>query len=142
MARSQVWLYGLKNGWTLDLDDVCAALRPNTRLVAVNFPNNPTGAVASRETFDGLVALCAERGIHLFNDEVYRGLERVSARQLPQAAEVYDRGVSLNVMSKAYGLRATDRPDKVGQAPSAAKAPFEVVGPRSTTRSRLCECVN
>jgi len=93
-----------ENGWALDLDDVRAALRPNTRLIAVNFPNNPTGAVASRETFDGLVALCAERGIHLFSDEVYRGLERESARQLPQAADVYDRGVSLNVMSKAYGL--------------------------------------
>jgi len=93
-----------ENGWALDLDDVRTALRPNTRLIAVNFPNNPTGAVASRETFDGLVALCAERGIHLFNDEVYRGLERDSVRQLPQAAEVYERGVSLNVMSKAYGL--------------------------------------
>ena len=93
-----------ENGWALDLDDVRVALRPNTRLIAVNFPNNPTGAVASRETFDGIVTLCAERGIHLFNDEVYRGLERESARQLPQAAEVYDRGVSLNVMSKAYGL--------------------------------------
>jgi hypothetical protein len=93
-----------ENGWALDLDDVRTALRPNTRLVAVNFPNNPTGAVASRETFDGIVAMCAGRGIHLFNDEVYRGLERESARQLPQAAEVYDRGVSLNVMSKAYGL--------------------------------------
>jgi aspartate/methionine/tyrosine aminotransferase len=93
-----------ESGWALDLDDMRAALRPNTRLIAVNFPNNPTGAVASRETFDGLVALCAERGIHLFNDEVYRGLERESARQLPQVAEVYEKGVSLHVMSKAYGL--------------------------------------
>ena len=39
-----------ENGWALDLDDMRAALRPNTRLIAVNFPNNPTGAVASRET--------------------------------------------------------------------------------------------
>jgi aspartate/methionine/tyrosine aminotransferase len=93
-----------ENNWALDLDDVRAAFRPTTRLVAVNFPNNPTGAVADKETFDGLVALCAERGIYLFSDEVYRGLERDPARQLPQAAEVYDKGVSLNVMSKAYGL--------------------------------------
>jgi aspartate/methionine/tyrosine aminotransferase len=93
-----------ENGWALDLDELRGALRPNTRLIAVNFPNNPTGAVASRETFEGIVALCAERGIHLFNDEVFRGLERDSAQQLPQVAEVYEKGVSLNVLSKAYGL--------------------------------------
>ena len=93
-----------ENGWALDLDDLRAALRPNTRVIAVNFPNNPTGAIASRETFDGIVALCAERGIHLFNDEVFRGIERESVRQLPQVAEVYEKGVSLNVLSKAYGL--------------------------------------
>src|SRR6185437_7336646 len=34
----------------------------------------------------------------------YHGLERDEARRLPQAAEVYEKGVSLNVMSKAYGL--------------------------------------
>jgi aspartate/methionine/tyrosine aminotransferase len=90
--------------WALDLDAVKAALRPNTKLVLVNFPHNPTGKVADRATFDGLAALCAERGIHLFSDEVYRGLERRPEIRLPQAAEVYDRGVSLNVMSKAYGL--------------------------------------
>jgi len=93
-----------QENWALDLDEVRAALRPNTKLVLVNFPHNPTGKVADRATFDGLVALCAERGIHLFSDEVYRGLERRSEIRLPQAAEVYDRGISLNVMSKAYGL--------------------------------------
>ncbi|MES1152932.1 MAG: aminotransferase class I/II-fold pyridoxal phosphate-dependent enzyme, partial [Dongia sp.] len=90
--------------WALDLDEVRAALRPNTRLILVNFPHNPTGKVIDRATFDRLVALCAERGIHLFSDEVYRGLERRAEIRLPQAAEVYDRGISLNVMSKAYGL--------------------------------------
>src|SRR5581483_524167 len=57
--------------WALDLDELRAALRPNTKLVLVNFPHNPTGKVADRATFDGLVALCAQRGIQLFSDEVY-----------------------------------------------------------------------
>ena len=93
-----------ENRWQLDLDDVRAALRPETKLIAVNFPNNPTGAIADPEIFRGLVALCAERGIHLFSDEVYRGLEVDAAKRLPQAADLFDRGISLNVMSKAYGL--------------------------------------
>jgi len=93
-----------ENNWRLDIADVRAALRPNTRLICINFPNNPTGAIADQATFRALVALCAERGIHLFSDEVYRGLERDPSLRLPQAAECFERGISLNVMSKAYGL--------------------------------------
>ncbi len=93
-----------ENNWALDMDDIRKALRPNTRLIAVNFPNNPTGAIADQATFAALVELCKERNIHLFSDEVYRGLERDPAKQLPQAAELFDKGISLNVMSKAYGL--------------------------------------
>ncbi len=92
------------DGWSLDIDAVEAALRPNTALVSINFPNNPTGKVLERERFDALVALCRRRGIWLFSDEVYRLIERDPSRRLPQVADVYERGLSLNVMSKAYGL--------------------------------------
>lgn len=92
------------NHWALDIDAVKAALRPNTKLISINFPNNPTGAIPSRATFDALVDLCRSRGIWLFSDEVYRLIEREPASRLPQVADVYERGVSLGVMSKAYGL--------------------------------------
>ncbi len=93
-----------QDGWALDLDALAALLRPTTRLVAVNFPNNPTGALPDRQTFTALVALCEERGIRLFSDEVYRGLELDPGRTLPQAAELSPTALSLGVMSKAYGL--------------------------------------
>jgi aspartate/methionine/tyrosine aminotransferase len=91
-------------GWDLDLDRVRAALRPTTRLISINFPNNPTGRVLPQATFGALVDLCRERGIWPFSDEVYRLLERDPAMRLPQAVDAYERGISLNVMSKAYGL--------------------------------------
>ena len=90
--------------WDLDLDAVKAAIRPNTKLIAVNFPHNPTGKVIDRATFDGLVALCRQHGIWLFSDEVYRGLERAAEIRLPSAIEAYEKGLTLGVMSKAYGL--------------------------------------
>jgi aspartate/methionine/tyrosine aminotransferase len=90
--------------WTLDLDAVQRALRPSTRLVAVNFPNNPSGAIPDRATFLALANLCEARGIRLFCDEVHRGLELDATRRLPQAAELSPSAVSLNVMSKSYGL--------------------------------------
>jgi aspartate/methionine/tyrosine aminotransferase len=90
--------------WTLDIDAVAAAIRPNTRLVSINFPNNPTGKILERDRFDALVALCRRHGLWLFSDEVYRLIERDPADRLPQAVDAYERGLSLNVMSKAYGL--------------------------------------
>jgi aspartate/methionine/tyrosine aminotransferase len=90
--------------WDLDLDLLRAALRPNTKLISINFPNNPTGKILPRASFDALVEICRSRGIWLFSDEVYRLIERDPVLRLPQAADVYERGISLNVMSKAYGL--------------------------------------
>src|ERR1700743_1107006 len=91
-------------GWELDLDQVRDAIRPSTRVISFNFPHNPTGKVISRATLDGLVAIARERGIYLFSDEVYRGVERRAEMMLPQVADLYERGISLGVMSKSYGL--------------------------------------
>lgn len=88
--------------WTLDIDAVAAAIRPNTKLISINFPHNPTGKILERERFDQLVALCRKHGIYLFSDEAYRLLGL--GEQLPAVADVYERGVSLAVMSKPYGL--------------------------------------
>jgi len=93
-----------ERNWDLDLDELAAKIRPNTKLISINFPHNPTGKIIDRATFDALVALCRKHGIWLFSDEVYRGLEIDPARQLPAVTEVYERGLSLGVMSKAYGL--------------------------------------
>lgn len=90
--------------WTVDLDDLRSRMRPNTKLIATNFPNNPTGAIPALADFRKMVEMAAERGIHFLSDEVYRGLELDDARRLPQAADAYERAISLGVMSKAYGL--------------------------------------
>jgi aspartate/methionine/tyrosine aminotransferase len=91
-------------GWALDLDALQRALRPTTRLIAVNFPHNPTGALPDRETFGALVEIARYAGCWLLSDEVYRGLEHEPADRLPAAVDVYEFGVSLGVMSKAYAL--------------------------------------
>ncbi len=90
--------------WAVDLDRLAALLRPETRVVAVNFPNNPTGAVPDVATWEALLALCEERGVRLLSDEVYRGLEPPGAEPLAQAADRSETAVSMGVMSKAYGL--------------------------------------
>jgi aspartate/methionine/tyrosine aminotransferase len=92
------------DGWALDLDKVRALLRPNTRLIAISFPNNPTGAMIDPAVLGSLVELCEERGIRLLNDEIYRGLELDSGQMLPNVADLSPIAISIGVMSKAYGL--------------------------------------
>ena len=92
------------DGWSLDLDAVARVIRPNTRLIAISFPNNPTGHILPPAQLDVLVALCRRHGIWLLSDEVYRLTERDPARRLPQAVDRYERGISLGALSKAHGL--------------------------------------
>lgn len=94
----------IKGGWRLDLDDIKAAIKPNTKLLSLNFPHNPTGMLMPAADLDSLVELCREHGIYILCDEVYRGIEMDLDDQLPQIADIYEKGLSLNVMSKAYGL--------------------------------------
>jgi len=51
-----------------------------------------------------LISLCRNNNIYLFSDEVYRLLELDERKRMAQVADVYEKGLSLNVMSKAYGL--------------------------------------
>ncbi|MEQ8206417.1 MAG: pyridoxal phosphate-dependent aminotransferase [Woeseia sp.] len=90
--------------WSLDIDRVASAIRPNTRLITINFPHNPTGANLSPDRFAALIELCRKHGIYLLSDEIFNGLGPSGSEFLPAAADVYERGLSLNVMSKAYGL--------------------------------------
>jgi aspartate/methionine/tyrosine aminotransferase len=90
--------------WAPDPDELPALLRPRTRLLVVNSPHNPTGYHFDRAAFDAVVAFARRHGLILLSDEVYRGLEYDPADRLPAACDVYERGVSLGVMSKAYGL--------------------------------------
>jgi aspartate/methionine/tyrosine aminotransferase len=90
--------------WSLDVARVEQAMRPNTRVIVINFPHSPTGAQLDRATFDALAALAERHGAHLFSDEVYRFLEHDPATILPAGASRCARGSSLGVMSKAFGL--------------------------------------
>jgi len=89
--------------WSLDVDAVAAAMRPNTRVIVVNSPHSPTGAQISAADQARLVSIAELHGAHLFSDEVYRFLEH-DAPPLAAAADASPRAFSLGVMSKAFGL--------------------------------------
>jgi len=89
--------------WTVDFDELEALIQPNTKVIAVNSPNNPTGFTFTNAEMRKLCGICKKHDIYLFSDEVYKGLE-FDGEKREWLADHYEKGASLGVMSKAYGL--------------------------------------
>jgi aspartate/methionine/tyrosine aminotransferase len=98
------WQTRPQDGWELDIEFLRQAVRPNTRAIVVNCPHNPTGYLMDPARLSQILDIARERGMLVFSDEVYRGLEHDPADRLPAACDLYENAVSLGVMSKTYGL--------------------------------------
>ncbi|WP_119461946.1 aminotransferase class I/II-fold pyridoxal phosphate-dependent enzyme [Rhodospirillaceae bacterium SYSU D60014] len=103
-AEVTEWRADEQDGWSLDPEALRQAIRGNTKAIVLNCPHNPTGYLMDRERFSTVVAVARAHGLYLFSDEVYRELEHDPADRLPAACDLYERAVSLGVMSKTYGL--------------------------------------
>jgi aspartate/methionine/tyrosine aminotransferase len=91
-------------GWQVDVQKLAGSLSPRTKLIALNFPHNPTGHLISLAEQEAIIELARQRGISIFSDEMYRLLEPEPALRLPALCDRYEGGISLSGLSKAYGL--------------------------------------
>jgi len=105
-AGADVTLHELReaDGWALDVERLIASLRPDTRLVVVNAPHNPTGMLPTHAEWAELTGELSRRGIHLLADEVYRFLEHDETDRLTAGADAFPGGISLGVMSKSFAM--------------------------------------
>jgi arginine:pyruvate transaminase len=93
-----------EDGFQPRASEIERALTPRTKAILINTPNNPTGAVYSRASLEGVADICRRHDLWLFSDEVYwtlGGGEHVSPRALPGMA---DRTLVINSMSKSHGM--------------------------------------
>lgn len=105
-AGADVTLQELREAedWRIDVDAIRRAMRPETRLVVVNAPHNPTGMLPTHAEWRALTELCADAGVHLVSDEVYRYLEADPSDRLIAGCDALERGVSVGVMSKSFAM--------------------------------------
>ncbi|BCW90735.1 Capreomycidine synthase [Alphaproteobacteria bacterium SO-S41] len=91
-----------EDSFGLDVERLRAALRPNTRLISLTTPHNPTGVCLDRATLDAAVAVAAEAGCPLLVDETYRDM--IYGEKLPLAATLGAHVISVSSVSKSYGI--------------------------------------
>jgi aspartate/methionine/tyrosine aminotransferase len=110
IARSigcQVTPWKLKpapDGWKLDLEQLERSITSQTRLLVLNFPNNPTGYLPSRHEFDAIIDVARSHNLTIFSDEMYRLLEADPSLRLPSVADIYEKGIALSGLSKSFAL--------------------------------------
>lgn len=97
------WSSSIENAWELDLNFLENSINKETKMLIVNFPQNPMGYMPSRKKFMEIVKIARNHDLFLFSDEMYRMLEYGSER-LPSACDVYDKAVSLFGLSKTFSL--------------------------------------
>ena len=96
-----------ETGFHPDLDALAQAITPQTRVIWINSPHNPTGAVLTRAEIEGIAALCRQHDLWLLSDEVYEDLAfarpHIGAWSLAGMAE---RTIVVSSLSKSHALPA------------------------------------
>ena len=92
-----------QNGWQPDLEDIRARVTPRTKAIVVINPNNPTGAVYSREILEGIADIARENSLLVLSDEIYDRILFDGAQHMPMASVAPDLLVlTFNGLSKTY----------------------------------------
>jgi aspartate/methionine/tyrosine aminotransferase len=93
-----------ENGFLPDMAEFSAMVRPQTKLIVLNNPNNPTGALMEAKELEAFVAIARSCGAYVLCDEVYRGTNQTGNGFAPAMADVYEKGISVAGMSKTFSL--------------------------------------
>jgi aminotransferase len=95
----------MENNFMPDPDELEKAITPRTKAILINFPNNPTGAVADRETLLAIAAMAEKHDLVVISDEIYDrlvyGFEHVCFPALPGMRE---RTILIGGFSKDYAM--------------------------------------
>lgn len=91
------------NAYLPDLDELRRLVTPGTKMICINNPNNPTGALMSEELLNGIVDIARSVGAWILCDEVYRHLSQEDGWS-PSIADLYEKGISVSSMSKVFSL--------------------------------------
>ncbi|MBV8173367.1 MAG: pyridoxal phosphate-dependent aminotransferase [Verrucomicrobia bacterium] len=96
-----------EDGWKLTAEEFENAMTPRTKMIILNSPGNPTGAVYTKEELQALANVAAEEDILILSDEIYEKLIYDDSRHISIASlgqDFYDLTITVNGFSKSYAM--------------------------------------
>ena len=130
-CRPIVHKTSLEDRWMPDPVRLEDAISDATRLIVLNYPNNPTGAVVSRKLMEELVDVARRRNIYVMSDEVY--MDYAFGEHVTALSTGYDRVVMIMSFSKSWGM--------TGYRIGYAVAPVDLAERMARIQGNLLTCV-
>lgn len=130
-CRPIVHKTSLEDRWMPDPAGLEDAISDATRLIVLNYPNNPTGAVVSRKLMEELVDVARRRNIYVMSDEVY--MDYAFGEHVTALSTGYDRVVMIMSFSKSWGM--------TGYRIGYAVAPVDLAERMARIQGNLLTCV-
>ncbi|KAJ9644039.1 hypothetical protein H2201_006626 [Coniosporium apollinis] len=108
-AEIDLWQARPEKDWTLDIEELKGMIKPNTKMIVINNPNNPTGALLKKPFLQELIDVASEHSITILSDEVYRpifhSITPMSPDFPPSILSLgYPHTIATGSLSKAYSL--------------------------------------
>jgi aspartate aminotransferase len=101
-ARTKVLRTTIEGKWTPDLKQLEAMVNPGTKMIALNYPNNPTGKVLDGKTMERIVSIAKDNGLYILSDEVYADYAFKKFASVHEYG--YDRSIMVSSFSKRYAM--------------------------------------
>lgn len=95
-----------KNNFKMVPEDLEAVITPKTKILVLSFPNNPTGAIMTRQDLEAIIPVIVKHDLMVITDEIYADLTYgdQSHTSIISFPEMYDRTVYISGFSKAYSM--------------------------------------
>jgi aspartate aminotransferase len=92
----------LENGWEPNLNEIENQININTKILCLNYPNNPTGKILSKETLQKIVSLASKSNLYLLSDEVYSNYAYKPFESIINFN--YDKAILISSFSKTFAM--------------------------------------
>lgn len=102
-ADVQILHLSKENNYLPDLEKLRRLVTPKTKMICINNPNNPTGALMSEQILREIVEIARSADAWILCDEVYRHLSQEDS-WCPSIVDLYEKGISVSSMSKVFSL--------------------------------------
>jgi aspartate/methionine/tyrosine aminotransferase len=145
-ADVSLWRTDPSSKWQADIEELRTLVNENTKMIIVNVPQNPSGAIIPKPQLEKVIEIAEERGIIVFCDEAFRPLfHGISPSDDDFPTSIVNMGyrktVATSTMSKAYGLPGIRAGWIVSRDPDIINDCFRMRYYTTTTVSQLDEAV-